>query len=301
MNVKYQIFVSSTYEDLKDERNEIIKACLSMGDIPVGMEMFNAADEGQWAIITRTIDQCDYYVVIVAHRYGSTVDGISFTEKEYDYAVSQRVPVLGFVIEDGALWPNDRIDKDPAAVDALRAFKAKVRQKMVRTWGDKAELQAHFAISLGTYKNTDPRRGWVQAPEVGATDVTQTLSNLAEENGRLRQALDEAKAAAKDEVVQAIDLLRLGLGGYTAQDLFIDAVETSEGGSIDHEELIRSWTCEVEEGDREPQIRSLRSAFYKFEWWGLISGVATVPKLTELGRRVYKSLDLQRRSGPQSW
>lgn len=47
MNVKYQIFVSSTYEDLKDERNEVIKACLNMGHIPVGMEMFNAADEKQ--------------------------------------------------------------------------------------------------------------------------------------------------------------------------------------------------------------------------------------------------------------
>ena len=45
MNVKYQIFVSSTYEDLKDERNEVIKACLNMGHIPVGMEMFNAAAE----------------------------------------------------------------------------------------------------------------------------------------------------------------------------------------------------------------------------------------------------------------
>jgi Domain of unknown function (DUF4062) len=41
MNVKYQIFVSSTYEDLKAERAEVIKACLNMGHIPVGMEMFN--------------------------------------------------------------------------------------------------------------------------------------------------------------------------------------------------------------------------------------------------------------------
>ena len=55
MTIKYQIFVSSTYKDLKDERNEIIKACLNMDHIPVGMEMFNAADEEQWAVITRTI------------------------------------------------------------------------------------------------------------------------------------------------------------------------------------------------------------------------------------------------------
>jgi Domain of unknown function (DUF4062) len=110
--------VSSTYEDLRSERNEVIKACLNMGHIPVGMEMFNAADEEQWAVITRTIDQCDYYVVIVAHRYGSAMpEGLSYTEKEYDYALAQGVPILGFIIQEDAPWPSDRIDKtDPLSM-----------------------------------------------------------------------------------------------------------------------------------------------------------------------------------------
>ena len=101
MNIKYQIFVSSTYDDLKKEREQVLKATLEMGHIPVGMEMFSAADEEQWKIITRQIDECDYYVVIVAQRYGSVVEGISYTEKEYDYAVAKSIPVLGFIIESG--------------------------------------------------------------------------------------------------------------------------------------------------------------------------------------------------------
>ena len=112
MAVKYQIFVSSTFEDLKEQRDGVIKSILKMGHIPVGMEMFNAADEEQWKVITRRIDESDYYVVVVAHRYGSQLpEGISFTEKEYDYAVSQEIPVLGFIIEDDADWPANRIDK----------------------------------------------------------------------------------------------------------------------------------------------------------------------------------------------
>ena len=96
MNTKYQIFVSSTYEDLKEHRDLVIKAILEMGHIPVGMEMFSAADEQQWSIIKRQIDQSDYYVVIIANRYGSVTDeGVSYTEKEYDYAVSQGAPNLG--------------------------------------------------------------------------------------------------------------------------------------------------------------------------------------------------------------
>ena len=106
MAVKYQIFVSSTYDDLRGEREQVLKATLEMGNIPVGMEMFSAADEEQWKIITRQIDECDYYAVIVAQRYGSVVDGISYTEKEYDYAISKNIPVLGFIIEDDALWPH---------------------------------------------------------------------------------------------------------------------------------------------------------------------------------------------------
>jgi hypothetical protein len=39
MDRKYQIFVSSTDEDLKDERAKVIKACVNKGDLPAGMEM----------------------------------------------------------------------------------------------------------------------------------------------------------------------------------------------------------------------------------------------------------------------
>jgi hypothetical protein len=209
MNVKYQIFVSSTYEDLRDERNEVIKACLNMGHIPVGMEMFNAADEEQWAVITRTIDQCDYYVVIIAHRYGSTTpEGISFPEKEYDYAVAQGVPALGFVIADtGVRWPPQ---KDPKATEALCRFKSKVKKKMIRPWHNASELRAFFVESLTTTINLKPRPGWLRAPEAGSADIAQTLSNLTEENARLRQMLDELKSSSSsgsetNEVVRLLN------------------------------------------------------------------------------------------------
>jgi Domain of unknown function (DUF4062) len=147
LNVKYQIFVSSTYDDLKNERNEVIKACLNMGHIPVGMEMFNAADEEQWQVISRTIDQCDYYVVIVAHRYGSvTPEGVSFTEKEYDYAVGKGVPVLGFVIANEAAWPADRMESERRG--ELERFKSKVKHKVIRFWHSASELRSQFVESL---------------------------------------------------------------------------------------------------------------------------------------------------------
>ena len=91
MDKKYQIFISSTYEDLISEREKIRDVILSMYQFPIGMEMFSAADEEQWEIIKETIDSSDYYVLIIGKRYGSVIDsgsdqGISYTEKEYRYA-----------------------------------------------------------------------------------------------------------------------------------------------------------------------------------------------------------------------
>src|SRR5690349_1006121 len=99
---KYQIFVSSTYRDLAKERKEIMQAILEMNCIPAGMELFPASDDEAWQLIMRVINDCDYYVVVVGNRYGSVdpKDGLSYTEKEFDYAVSKGLPILPFLHED---------------------------------------------------------------------------------------------------------------------------------------------------------------------------------------------------------
>ena len=85
---KFQVFISSTYEDLKDERKAVEETIIRSGDIPVGMEAFPAADNEQFEFIKTIIDVCDYYVLLIAGRYGSLApDGLSYTEKEYLYAV----------------------------------------------------------------------------------------------------------------------------------------------------------------------------------------------------------------------
>src|ERR1700730_2626217 len=76
MNKRYQVFVSSTYDDLREERSEVMRALLELDCIPSGMELFPAADEDQWTLIKEVIDDCDYYVVIIGGRYGSLQAGI---------------------------------------------------------------------------------------------------------------------------------------------------------------------------------------------------------------------------------
>jgi hypothetical protein len=63
--------------------------------IPAGMENFTVTDDRGWQTIKSVIDRSDYYVLILAGRYGSVdSDGQSWTEKEYQYATSKGIPVL---------------------------------------------------------------------------------------------------------------------------------------------------------------------------------------------------------------
>jgi hypothetical protein len=91
---RYQVFVSSTFQDLQDERREVMTALLELKCIPSGMELFPAANEDQWSLIKKVIDDCDYYVVIIGGRYGSVhpKTGISYTEMEYQYALNGFAP-----------------------------------------------------------------------------------------------------------------------------------------------------------------------------------------------------------------
>lgn len=52
---KLQVFVSSTYTDLKEERQAAVEAILATGNIPAGMELFTAGNLSQMAVIINAI------------------------------------------------------------------------------------------------------------------------------------------------------------------------------------------------------------------------------------------------------
>ena len=139
-STKYQVFLSSTYSDLVDERESIIKAILEMYHIPIGMEMFSAEDEDQWEIIRRTIEVSDYYVLVLGLRYGSkTSEGISFTQKEYEYALEKNIPILAFVMKDTVSLSKDKRDDDLSEINAFREL-VLANSKMAQFWDTKDQL-----------------------------------------------------------------------------------------------------------------------------------------------------------------
>lgn len=133
MDRRYQVFVSSTYKDLIDERREVMQALLELEHIPAGMELFPASDDDSWTLIQRVIDDCDYYIVIVGGRYGSSgPDGIGFTEMEYRYAVERGKPVIAFLHKAPDQIPAGRSEQSETSREALARFRALCETKQCR-------------------------------------------------------------------------------------------------------------------------------------------------------------------------
>ena len=124
MDKRYQVFISSTYADLQEERQEVIQARLELDCIPAGMELFPAASEDQRTLIKKVIDDSDFYMVIIAGRYGSLgPDGLSYTEMEYRYALDSGKPIIGFVhrsLGDLAASRSESTDEGKAKLGAFR-------------------------------------------------------------------------------------------------------------------------------------------------------------------------------------
>lgn len=179
MDRRYQVFISSTFTDLVDERREVMQALLEMDCLPAGMELFPAGNTDQWTLIKGVIEQSDYYLVIIGGRYGSlTEEGISYTEKEYDYAVDLGIPVMGFVPAHPDTIPVGKTDKNEKAAKKLDEFRKKVQLKMTRDWTNAEDLGSKVTRGLMHLIKNNSRPGWVRGDEALTPEIRAEIAEL---------------------------------------------------------------------------------------------------------------------------
>lgn len=162
MEKRYQIFISSTYKDLIEERQKVTQAILKLYHFPIGMEMFHADNEEQWCQIKNTIDMSDYYVLIVGRYCGTLIEeeGISYTEKEYDYAISKGVPVLSFIISEEAKKESYGVETNKQQ-RALKRFIKKVKKLPCEFWNTSDQLAYQVVSTLSLKFQENNRNGWM--------------------------------------------------------------------------------------------------------------------------------------------
>lgn len=168
MEKRYQIFISSTFADLEEERKGIMEAVIELNCFPAGMEMFPATDTEQFEYIKSIIDESDYYIVVIAGKYGSVAeDGISYTEKEFNYALSRGIPVLAFIKKDLEAVPASKIETDSQKAKKLDKFRKKAQHgRVVKFWNNPDELKYAIHSSLSREIKIHPRDGWIRVSDV---------------------------------------------------------------------------------------------------------------------------------------
>ena len=218
MEKRYQVFVSSTFEDLQDERKEVMQALLELDCIPAGMELFPASNEDQWSLIKRVIEDCDYYILIVGGRYGSTnSEGKSYTQMEYEYAVSINKPVIAFLHKNPNNIPAGKTEQDPDKKMELEKFKELVQTRLVKHWEGADNLGSVVSRSMISLIKDYPAEGWVKANNVVDEKSVAEISRLQKENEELRRRIESfATEAPKgtEKLAQGEDLVTLHFSLY---------------------------------------------------------------------------------------
>ncbi|KST85401.1 hypothetical protein KF7_1123 [Lactococcus lactis subsp. lactis] len=191
MEKKYQVFISSTYTDLIEERQKAVEAILSAGHIPAGMELFHAGDETQKELISEWIEDSDIYVLILGGRYGSLdSDGMGYTHWEYEKAKELGKPFFSLVLTknylnnkvlSGKLQATDLSYDDAKLVE----FRDEVKTKIVSNIDNIDQIEAAVIKSINrTIKKYENNlEGWIKGSSL------KELEELREEKQKLTSEL----------------------------------------------------------------------------------------------------------------
>lgn len=166
----YNFFISSTYKDLKEERQEVITGVLETRNFPIAMEMFPASNFDQWDFIQKEIDSVDYYILIVGGKYGTIPanEQISYTEKEFDYVLQKGIPIISFVIEDIGKLPREKTETDSKLNRLLEKFTDKVKSgRVVKFYKNKEDLKSKVVVAIPQTIKDFERPGWVRETDEG--------------------------------------------------------------------------------------------------------------------------------------
>lgn len=170
MNKKLQVFVSSTYTDLIEERQAAVQAILEAGHIPAGMELFKAG-KSQMKTIQKWIDDSDIYMLILGGRYGSieAESGLSYTELEYRYALSKNIPTFAVLLDDSFLFTKASSKGKDAIFEKknkqkFNSFKKYVNTNIIKFISNVDQILSIVHAQLNYYTNDSEYNliGWTR-------------------------------------------------------------------------------------------------------------------------------------------
>jgi hypothetical protein len=213
---RFEVFVSSTYSDLREARQRVTMALPESDAFPTGMEIFPATDDDAWTLIRRIIDGCDYYLLVIAGRYGSIdpTSGLSYTEMEYNYAVSAGKPVMAFLHGNPGSLESRLCESTDEGRAKLKDFQEKVKKaKHVKLWQSVDELSGQVALTYNKFVRFYPATGWVRADHAASAESLKELLGAKARIEELEAELQATKTTAPvgtEDLAQGDDRFTIG-------------------------------------------------------------------------------------------
>jgi hypothetical protein len=184
------VFLCSTYADLADEREQILRAIRKLQLQHDSMEFFGARANQAIETCLEEVRRSDLLVVVVGHRYGSLVpeQGLSYSEAEYQEGHGLGKPCLVYIRSDDVPVLPKFMERDADNMRRLERWKKVLRDRhTVAPFADANDL----------------------ALQVSA-DISRTVQSIQEAQADKAQAgvpsLDTAMAEVSDILREALDL-----------------------------------------------------------------------------------------------
>jgi hypothetical protein len=228
MSPKLQVFISSTFTDLQEERQAAVEAILRAGHIPAGMELFAAGDKSQLETIQRWIDESDVYLLLLGARYGSIEPslGKSYTQIEYEYALGTGKPLFAIVLSetliDAKVKADGRNVLESTHTKELNDFRKAVLAKVCRIVDDSKDIKLAIHETILDFLRKYTFTGWVSGKDVKTMEqMGAELTRLGRENAALREELASARklgtagstVADFQRIMKTLSADKLGYGG----------------------------------------------------------------------------------------
>jgi len=227
-----RIYVSSTFSDLEECREQVRLALRRLGHEDVAMEYYGATDERPLDRCLKDVEACDLYVGIFAWRYGSIPKGYkqSVTELEYRQAVAKDKDRLLFLLAEDAPWPMSRME-----LKAMKKIKALRKAEMTKAESD--ALVAHLQGKL--------RRGEALLLLDGLDEISDTVqrTRFCEQIEHIQAAYPQAPIIATSRIVGYREMgQRIGRG---FEHLTITDLEREE-----KDDFARRWCAMTERPEK---------------------------------------------------
>lgn len=188
---RYQVFISSTYADLQEERAALTQVLPTLGCLPCGLDV-QPVGAAAWTSLKKLIDESDYYVMILGSRYGSlSPSGISYTHMEYVYASTKQKPILVLMHDSPDTRPVAFQEKTPEGRRQFNDFRQLLAKGLVAGWNDTRSLEAAMRRYLPQLIKSRPATGWVRATSLGSPEQSREIERLKQRVTELEQEREQ--------------------------------------------------------------------------------------------------------------